>query len=1107
MTPEQQPSPIDLQDGINQEEIAELNKIIELSKNSEEFSKNIKDQLENSKDRKNLSQNILISLSKSNPEDIVANRETFKKLLDNIGKDGVQDTVDFKIWASILDSNVNVELRKSVITEENIKALVENKDIQKKVEGLTKQDQELKNYLNWIIENHKKRVESRQSDIQDLPVYQLAAYGVVYNQESWLIGNGAKSYNLYAIDINTTEWKYNPTIVTDKEGNKILQLDKDRSHDIPLVNKEKPNDLSQENIKQYIGLMQIDNNMNWLDYEKINTYIENLENPTEEERNDLLELIKQAKRLQPTDAKKYDLLTAQLNQLGTHEQSEKNNETWLDQLKTILNLPNQTQEQLLANGTNLFEKNRAAFDVLFSEENQKKLTPEQKITLRNIIIKYMLGEKVDINEKITLDEKDDNWKNIIKNKYILPDLNNISFIINDQKYTQWTKIIQINPSEIQVVNKQWEINSLWKSQDKSYEIFFWTTQQLHDARAEKTKENNYKVSITEITDKQKIWPDGNPILDDKGNPVYEVESSSTDLSKLWNPIDIATFIKYADEAWSYSTFRDVLNLPSTPKDYLANNMQSILETIRTENKEKDGEDDKINGYYNVLANHVAKLARGGDLATLKIYLSFVKDNTSYLGTDSASKIATRNVIGRFGDTYNRDPNNPEHKELQSLLLTAKAQIDPNIKKDIITQIEDGVGAFMEQYWSAIATIVDFFWGKWAFMKMIPAAMREKFMEKFKEANQMTEEQKRNFEDIDKSFAWVNADKNRETESFKGKPKEKAKEIINTLKNQTWDNSDKSKIKSWLENNFTKLSPWLISNIIREYNKKHKDTPIQADTILVSDKKWLPVAIKETEDKTKIIEELLNSESTMRKSIAVAHSHMIENSNYNFSTEDKQMEDENINGTQEYKWIQSFRDVATYIAVYSATGWKPPYNYAISENNISTETNPRIEKPTTPILTPEQQAEKTLKDSIKKITEEIKKPESESIIPKAFNVDDIKTTDNPNKKYFNEIISPLNELLSEKNIDTSSSKTKFAVTADNKGLLESIKNKPQVLKDLITYINPTNKDSLNKSIESVTTLKDITKDTNGNILVNIDDKKKITIKAGPTGPIFEEAAQA
>ena len=743
---------------------------------------------------------------------------------------------------------------------------------------------------------------------------------------------------------------------------------------------------------------------------------------------------------------------------------------WFEQLQTILNSPN-TDEYIQKNWPILFEQNSLAYNALFDSNNLEEIwrNENQKKNLIDLLETYSSIWEKDENGNYKYDPYSIDFDDIKSYTQTTTE--------KDTRYKKGINVIRI-PVKI---NLGPDIGK-----PKELEIFFWTTQQLHDARAEKTK------SLPEAKEKS-------------------LQKLTLATDKM--PLPINTIITNLDEAWSYSAFRDFLNIAD--KDYLANNMQSILEAIRTENEKKDDPDDKINGYYNVLANHVAKLARGGDLATLKIYLSFVKDNTSYLGTDSASKIATRNVIGRFGDTYNRDPNNPEHKELQSLLLTAKAQIDPNIKKDIITQIEDGVGAFMEQYWSAIATIVDFFWGKWAFMKMIPAAMREKFMEKFKETNQMTEEQKRNFEDIDKSFAWVNADKNRETEAFKGKPKEKAKEIINTLKNQTWDNSDKTKIKSWLENNFTKLSPWLVGNIIREYNKKHKDTPIQADTILVSDKKWLPVAIKETEDKTKIIEELLNSESTMRKSIDVAHSRIIENSSYNFSTEDKQMEDENINGTQEYKWIQSFRDVATYIAVYSATGWKPPYNYAISENNISTETNPRIEKPTTPPLTPEQQAEKTLNDSLKKASDEIT---TGNIIPAEFDVAKTTKMNDPNKVYFETIIDPIGTGLSSEEIIKG--KSKFEITVSNPDIINALEKKPQVFKDIITYMKEahTIHDDIiyNNTTMDTDKLDNIIKFFDNNTIditvandkksmeVKSADNKKLTIKPGP---IFEEVAQA
>gem|GEM_PF-4993827 len=97
------------------------------------------------------------------------------------------------------------------------------------------------------------------------------------------------------------------------------------------------------------------------------------------------------------------------------------------------------------------------------------------------------------------------------------------------------------------------------------------------------------------------------------------------------------------------------------------------------------------------------------------------------------------------------------------------------------------------------------------------------------------------------------------------------------------------------------------------------------------------------------------------------------------------------------------------------------------------------------------------------------------------------------------MQPLSMMLSINKL--TGENTNFAETTKNIDKFVALKSKPQVLKDLITYTanKPENKDKktdIDKIAANVTAIKEIKKQDDGNLLVQIDDTKKFTINPGP-----------
>lgn len=753
----------------------------------------------------------------------------------------------------------------------------------------------------------------------------------------------------------------------------------------------------------------------------------------------------------------------------TLEQEKSQNklqEVWLKSFQDILNEPNNTPDLLLQNGKKLFEKNSVAYNTLFDETQRNNLTETQKDNLKKIILTYALWWK-DIYEKI--------WD---KNTYIIPkSLNEWRFKTNEPKYLDWTKIIQIPQKDI--------IGDIWGT--KVYEIYFWTTDQLHQARTDKTI-----LTKSEKNDETKWFN----MLDVKTREIIKIENTSPAQYELWKTLPIDKIIANLDEAWSYTAFKVFLD-KADPR-YLQQNFATILSQIQTiHNIQEDNKTDKyewknekINGYYKVIAEKVVDLAKKWDKNTLQTYLKFVEQNPSYLWLDGQNRIDTRNIVAKRWDA--NILHSQWNDQLKALYIKIKMQIDPNgTKKEILEQVDDVMNKFFEQYGDIIAQVVDLFGGKETFMKYLPDNLKEKFKKKFKEKFQMSELQAKNFDEINKSF----------DNTIDKTPQKDATTAIEWLQK---DNTEKGKIKTSLiqEENFSKLSPNLVANVIKEYNKKPKDNvKIEASDFIVVDAKGKPEKVKPWTDTWRdvIINKLLDTWSTLRNTIKTAHNEIATNATKEFEKSDKSVYTMDINGSSVDKGIKSYRDVATYISAYVTTWWQPPFRQVIAENDIvetqtSHKSSKKIEQPE---KTPEQKHGETI-TTINKIIESGKYKNWSADVDFPTNYDG-----KNNPEYEKSIIIPINDIFKADKL--AGENTYFAETAKNIDKLAALKEKPQVLKDLLTYkakdkpelidiaklfMNEANPATLETKVK-------IEKNTDGNILVQISDKKKFTIKPGPT----------
>ena len=363
---------------------------------------------------------------------------------------------------------------------------------------------------------------------------------------------------------------------------------------------------------------------------------------------------------------------------------------------------------------------------------------------------------------------------------------------------------------------------------------------------------------------------------------------------------------------SYISFGNILK--EQESSYLKNNMGTILKEVGEVNKEgKDNFVIKLNGYYKVIAEQVKDITakNPSDLSTLKVWLTFIQSNTAYLGVDKESRRSTRNSIGKWADENATTINTFDNTEIKRLLTSCTAQVTESADKtDIISTLEKGLDQFIDKYGAVLAKVVDLFGGKGTFMRMMPEFMRDKFLAKFKESNQMTAKQEKDYEVIDGAmFANPNISKEKlvqkgpDGKEIDEKDDDRATRIIKMFKNEGAE--DKTATNTILTKNFDKFNPLLVANIIQEYNKKHTDAPLQENNYISFDANHKPLAINKdnqgkTVDGSAVVNALLDPSNSMWSTILATHNTILENSTFNFPTKEKAVDPENINGSKEEK---------------------------------------------------------------------------------------------------------------------------------------------------------------------------------------------------------------
>jgi len=942
------------------------------------------------------------------------------------------------ILSQIIEKQENIEDKEKIIYTmiKNSRSEDTRQKIKKAIKDINLQDipKPLQTYLEIMYKNIEAKIIQREEQIKNL-IYMFKALWCEYDTTTGDLSIKNEKNNLFETDQNGNRL-HNPTITTEQNGEiKILWK---------AVEIKETTGLTNQTINTYIWVMQLDSKSIPLKYGDINTYINNNKEPlTQQQLDDLRKLISMMAERQPTDQDKYKQLLEDIKEVKsteTQEQEAKKLETDARNYLTIAPSPDRAK--------NLLEKseNRPLANKIFELIKNNKITESwQQDNFVWLIKTYIWSAKVTI---------DINYKNL------------------QSAIKTWNELPYNRPK----TNKKWEaiyLIVLATEDGKILQLFPGTMEEVHDYRAQNLQNEK---TITDNT-----WKPENI----GAFKVYDSEKGIIDLQAQFNQKDFETVIKYAEEVWSYKAFAMLLETTSDPT-FLKNNIAAILSAVKKGNEWKEGKEEHMNGYYKILAQQTINIlhANPSDLSTLQAYLSFIKDDPSNIWSTKDAQIVNRNILAVYGDEKIKNNNDPQFKEIQDLYLECKWLIDPNGSKDLITQISDNVDKFFETFGPIISKLMEMFgYSKEDILKYLPSdSIRTRFLEQFQEVNQMTTQQKENFWTIYKSI------KTNENHDTSKSPKERIEEYRNDKISDT--------VKTSLEKNFTLLSPWLIQNLINTYNKKNKENPINESNFIANGKVKDDVNYKE--QKGMLITELLDPKNSMWNSILNTHDMILNNQTANIGSKEKP-NIQNINSTTEDRSIKTFDDVTKYLAVYVVTFDKPPFKHAMAENNIIDKVNPpeNIDK------TPKKPYEKSLTETTEKLKKwKYNNPEVVSL-PETYSAwwwDFV--------QYEAQILNPIQKLLDTDIVERELSA--FSLTADNADFLTTLQTKPQVLKDLITYIANTkeegevktkleniaklfNNESWTPTLESI---KEIKRQEDGNILVEINDNKKFTIKPGP-----------
>lgn len=1062
---DQQEESIKLQDGISE---SEANKIIDEIKKipKGQIGKDLIDLLDNSEkiNRKNFSEAVLNSIKTLTniwtwiDED---NFWVFNTLLQQIAKlePDITKSNDYILIIAATQSKENIVARNTNKTAEQWVFDLEEDLIERKEQVKKVTEPWLKSYLEGRVGTYEKLYKDRQKRLttnEDLPDY--AFLWIQIDPIDWIISIPTKdSGKTHDIDMfSIVKWAYKnlPSIIVDKKSGELQLIvwnnKWEQEEAFTIEAPKQPASIDDKNAEKRLWFLNLITwkfittrpTINLIEFQK---YFDNaITKPTastkEKEINSRL---------------LNNLITADPINKNIYEGYKKSLEKWQTQQK---------EEEIAENKALNILKSAPTLELA----NQLFWDTADRLVTNTILEKYLANQLSD-SEKDNLA--------ILITLYVQVVDKGIVVDLTKSVKKWWSDGANHRPKDYNWL-PVYLIRIEHGTPKKYIEIFPWTEKDIHKARSQALETKSFKS-----------W-----------------DNNEIDLTQLWQKDwpSLKDFIDQAHEQGSYEALANIIKNNPTVKDYIIKNIGTVLNDIKTKHKEidegkiKNVSPENTNGYYRVIAETIVNT---WDKLTIQAYLTHIQSTPSYLG-DGQSRIDTRNIIAKRWDANILKSTNPEDKWLQNLYLLIKSQIDPTkAKGDILEQVDANLDKFMETFGPTIAMVVDFLWWKGTFMKMLPAAMRDKFKENFKKNSEMKGKELERFEAIINGFS-----------NISNTPlKKDDKAIIEEVQNGAeWKN-----IKESLTENFTSLSPSLVYKVIKEYNKNKKpEEQLKAEDFIAFNAKGAPEWVRENVSESQkkiIIDQLTSNTSPMWKDIKNAYEHTKKNSEVDLRTQkeiDKWVTENtevNINGSETKKGIGSYADVAVYIAAYVSTaGGNTPYHYVISENDkvvtgISHKEGIATDKPNEE----QKKLEEEYKQKINTITTEINKKDG-NIIPTVFDVSKI-TTDKATETYVNTILKPLEEALSQKI---------FKLSADNTDLLTALQSKSQVMKDFVSYIANTKQwdekttlqgiaDIFKTSDNQLTSIQTIEKSKDTTSIIITVNNKKISISAGPTIAEYKE----
>ena len=424
----------------------------------------------------------------------------------------------------------------------------------------------------------------------------------------------------------------------------------------------------------------------------------------------------------------------------------------------------------------------------------------------------------------------------------------------------------------------------------------------------------------------------------KESPEYKTLQES--LTQIKSKEDVGTLLISLNTAWSYATFKNLLNddqnSASTLKNLFANDLFNQIDTFDYKN---DNKETKLNGFYGAILDVVIKKWDGPLLNT---YLSYVNENNmNHLGTSKEARKANYDKLLIFSGTI--DESDPNYASIKDKISKITSKIVEEQKQDFM---KDGIDAITKTFgWDILLKIIDLFGGKW-FIRNI--------------CNKFGINYEKYFWQIEKLYQdkyWLNTEQKTALNNMYtnyGNPATKIQKIaLWTATEVLYDQATilKNAKKEFGESatKFNLLDPRIVTKAINELNTKNPGT-IKTDISNLTIKEKIngttkykmndKVEFKDEDERKTIIEQIITSPTSkanvQKAAIAIIASNgvypVVENKNNNENIAASNQE--NID-KQNMKKMESGADVAMYYGAYMMKGWDD-LKYVISENTMPKE---------------------------------------------------------------------------------------------------------------------------------------------------------------------------